>query len=118
MSAKPDAYASLCICDADRSAPQMRVDLHLPAARKAIGLIGHAHHSHKLTEHLGRHTLLLRRRSVRGNTVSTLVRHADGHVDHLFGQRIERAWPHDFLNTVPGTAESDRIVRQRLPEVI
>jgi len=55
---------------------------------------------------------------VRRDAVAALVRHADGDVDHLLGQRIERARSHDLLDRFPGALQRDRIVGQHLSEIV
>jgi len=47
-----------------------------------------------------------------------MVRDRDGNVDQFLGERIERPGSHDLLECLPRSASADRIVRDRLPEIV
>src|SRR5450756_2140202 len=55
---------------------------------------------------------------MRSDAVFALVRDRDGDIDHFFGERVERSRSHDLLNVFPSPLEHDRIMRDRLPEIV
>src|SRR5258708_5835453 len=92
------------------------VDLDLVAGGVAIGFIRHADHPHQLSEHAVAHPRLARGGGMGSDAVSALVADADGDVDHLLGQCVQRARRHDLLDAEPGAAQRGRIVGDRLPK--
>src|SRR5207249_6696816 len=94
------------------------VDFHLVVAGEAVGFIGHADDSHQLGQHRIGHPRLARRGRMRRDAVRALITGADGEVDHLLGDGIERARRHHLFDAMPGPPQCGRIARQRLPEVV
>src|ERR1700724_3349676 len=94
------------------------VDLHLISGDEPIRFVRHANHGHQLFELRIGHAFVYRRRGVRSDAVFALVRYRNGDIDHFFGERIERSGSHDLLDFFPSALEHDRIMRDRLPEII
>jgi aldehyde dehydrogenase (NAD+) len=85
--------------------------------RSGLGHEKHADDRHQLAEHRVAHAEFSRRRRVRTNAVLAPVcgAHRDG--DHFFGQRVQSAGSHDFLDALPRTAQQVRVMGDRSPEV-
>ncbi len=53
-----------------------------------------------------------------GDAVAALIGGADGDVNQVFCERVERAWAHDVLEAFPGAAQRGGISRESFPEVV
>src|SRR5262245_59654528 len=77
---------------------ECRVDRHAISVGEPIGLVRHPDNRHHLAEHGVGHAGLARGRGVARDAVAAAVGDADGEVDHLFRERIERAGRHHLLD--------------------
>src|SRR5437870_4627967 len=94
------------------------VDLDLVAVSQAVRLVGHADDGHQLAQHRLGHAAAAGRRRVRSDAVVAAVGGAHREVDHLLGERVERARRHHRFECVPRASERRRMAGQGLPEVV
>jgi hypothetical protein len=94
------------------------VDLDLEALDDAVGLVGHADHGDQFAQHGVGHAGPARGCRVGGNAITAPVGRTDGEINHLFGQRVERAGRHDLLHALPRALERGRMIGESLPEII
>lgn len=81
---------------------KLLVNFNLIARDNLVGLVGHADDRLQLLKHRVGHAFFERGSSVRGDAVMAVVGDADGNVDELFRERIERAGRHDLFYALPG----------------
>lgn len=81
---------------------KLLVDFDLIAGDDLVGFVGHADYCLQFVKHGVGHALLERGCGVRGDAVVAVVGDADGHVNKLLSERIERARRHDLLDAFPG----------------
>ncbi len=97
---------------------ELLVEFYLIAGYKRVGFIRHADNGHQFAKYLVGHALLARGGGMRSDAVAALIRNADGDVDQLFCERVERAGAHDVLDAFPGSAQGGWIFRDRFPKVV
>jgi hypothetical protein len=97
---------------------ELLVDFHLIAGDELIGFVRHADDRLQLLEHSVGHAFFEGGGGVRSDAVVAIVGDADGDVEQLLGEGIERSGPHDLLDAFPGALQCGGVVRDGFPEIV
>src|SRR5580692_4706582 len=97
---------------------ELLVNFHLIAGDELVGLVRHADDRLQLLKHGVGHTFFESGGGVRGDAVVATIGDADGDIEELLGEGVERSGAHDLLDAFPGALQYGRIVRDGLPEII
>src|SRR5450759_1991964 len=100
------------------SSLERRIDGNPVAVGQPIGFVGHAGDRHHLAEHGLAHACLAGGRAVAGDAIGAAIGGADRQIDHLLGERVERARRHDLFDAFPGALERHWVARQVFPEIV
>jgi hypothetical protein len=90
----------------------------LVAGNESVGFIGHADDLLELFKHFRGHAFAEGGSGMGVNAVLAIIGDADGDVEELFGERIERAGIHDGFQIFPGALQKNGVVGNGFPKIV